>query len=105
MAIIVSVNLSTETARRLSERAAREGQTLEGLLHELAVQEALGSGNGNRATDELQADDERPWRGILVLDYAPKQIFKTEREVNVCALPSLPPEVIIDPRRLTDDSE
>lgn len=101
--MIVNLNLSAETAKRLSDKALREGQTLEGLLQDLAEHEA--SSNGGSATPEPQADEERPWRGVFVLDYPRQEIFRTEQEVNVNALPPLPPEIVIDPRRLADDSE
>jgi len=38
-------------------------------------------------------------------DYARREIFRAEQEVKVNALPSLPPEIVIDLRRLADDSE
>jgi hypothetical protein len=104
-AMIVNVNLSAETAQRLSDKAAREGQTLEGLLHDLAEHETQVPGNGSSAEREPQADEERPWRGVFVLDYPRQEVFKAQRDINVSSLPSLPPEVVIDPRRLTDDSE
>jgi hypothetical protein len=101
-AMIVNLNLSAETAKRLSDKAAREGQTLEGLLQDLAEHEASGNGS---STPEPQGNEERPWRGVFVLDYPRREIFRAEQEVNVNTLPPLPPEIVIDPRRLADDSE
>ena len=42
----VTLNLPPETERRLRERAARSGQTLEGYLEHLAGQAAAGAGDG-----------------------------------------------------------
>jgi hypothetical protein len=103
--MIVNVHLSAETAKRLSNKAAREGQTLEGLLRDLAEQEADTSTNGSSAAAEPEWDEERPWRGVFVLDYPRPEVFTAEQEVNVGALLPLPPEIVIDPRRLADDSE
>jgi hypothetical protein len=104
-AMIVNVSLSAEAVKRLSDKAAREGQTLEGLLQDLAEHEAEASTNGSSAASEPERDEKRPWRGVFVLDYPRREIFTAEQEVNVNALPSLPPEIVIDPRRLADDSE
>jgi hypothetical protein len=69
----------------------------------LAEHEA--SSNGSCATPEPEGGEEQPWRGVFVLDYPRREIFRAEQEVNVNALPPLPPEIVIDPRRLVDDSE
>jgi len=100
--MIVMLNLSAETAKRLGDRAAREGKTLKVLLQDLAEQEASDSGG---SCPKAQEDEERPWRGVFVLDYPQRELLTAEREVNVNALPSLPPEMLIDLERLADDSK
>jgi hypothetical protein len=101
--MIVHVNLPQETARRLTERAAREGQTLEVFLRRLAEYEA--GTDGGSPTPEDEEDEGRPWRGVLALDYPREELFRTEREVDVNQLPDLPPTFVLDPRRLIDDDE
>lgn len=103
--MIVNLNLSAETAKRLSDKAARDGRTLEGFLRDLAEHEADASANGNGAVRDSEAEEERPWRGVFALDYPQREIFKAEQEVITNALPPLPPQIMIDPRRLADDSE
>jgi hypothetical protein len=103
--MIVNLELSAETAKRLSDKAAREGQTLEGLLGNLAEHEAELSGNGQSAGAESPDAEARPWRGVFVLDYARRELCTMAHEVNVNALPSLPAEVQIDARRMADESE
>ena len=88
--MIVNLKLSVETAKRLGDKAAREGQSLEGLLENLAEHEAEVSGNGKSTDAESKEDEERPWRGVFVLDYPRQEIFTVEHEVNVSALPPLP---------------
>ncbi len=88
--MIVNLKLSVETDKRLGDKAAREGQSLEGLLENLAEHEAKLSGNGKSASDEPQEDEGRPWRGVFVLEYPRQEIFSVEHEVNVNALPPLP---------------
>jgi len=101
----VNLKLSVETAKRLSDKAIREGQTLEGFLENLAEHEALVPSNGKSADADRPEDEERPWRGVFVLDYPRQEIFAAEHEVNVNTLPSLPAEVRIDARRMADESE
>jgi hypothetical protein len=103
--MIVNLKLSAETTKRLSDKAFREGQTLEGLLENLAEQEAGAPSNGKSADVDPPEDDERPWRGVFLLDYPRQEIFAAEHEVNVNALPPLPAEVRIDARRMADESE
>lgn len=101
----VNLKLSPEAAKRLSEKAAQEGQTLERLLENLAEHEAGVSSNGKSAEAESPENEERPWRGVFVLDYPRQNIFTVEHEVNVSALPPLPAEIRIDARRLADESQ
>jgi hypothetical protein len=86
--MIVNLELSAETAKRLSDKAARDGQTLEGLLGSLAEHEAESSSNGQSAGAESPETEERPWRGVFVLDYARHELCTMAHEVNVNTLPS-----------------
>ena len=99
--MIVSFDLPPETAQRLSERAAQEGQTLETFLRNLAKQQAQVHGG----TPDGEDDEIRPWRGVFVLDYPIQELCHTELALSTNLLPSLPPEVILNPRRLVDDDE
>ncbi len=101
--MIVHVHLQPETARRLSERAAQEGQTLAAFLGNLAEQQAQA--NGGTPTPEVEETEGRPWRGVFVLNYPQQELFRTEREWTMSQLPSLPPEIVLDPRRLVDEDE
>jgi hypothetical protein len=103
--MIVHINLPPETAQRLSERAAREGQTLEAFLRNLAEQEAEARANGGSPRPEAEEDEGRPWRGVFVLEYPREELFRTERDLNVNRLPELPPAFVLDPRRLVDADE
>jgi len=103
--MIVNLKLSVETVKRLGDKAAREGQTLEGLLQNLAEHEAGASRNAKPSDVEPEDDEDRPWRGLFVLDYPREEIFAVEHEVNVNALPPLPAEIRIDARRMADESE
>jgi hypothetical protein len=102
--MIVHVNLPPELARRLSERAAREGQTLEAFLRTLAEQEAEAQSNGGPPIPEAE-EDSRPWRGVFAPDYPREELFRTEREVNISQLPELPSAFISGMRRLADADE
>ncbi|HWY85179.1 MAG TPA: hypothetical protein VNX28_00565 [Gemmataceae bacterium] len=103
--MIVNLKLSVETVKRLGDKAVREGQTLEGLLQNLAEHEAGASSNAKPSDAGPEDDEERPWRGLFVLDYPREEIFAVEHEVNVNALPPLPAEIRIDARRMADESE
>jgi hypothetical protein len=100
--MMVHLTLPPETARRLSERAAREGQTLEAFLRNLAEQEAAAPINGGPSVPEAEEDESRPWRGVFAPDYPREDLFRTAREVLVDRLPELPPAFVLDPRRLAD---
>jgi hypothetical protein len=103
--MIVNLNISAETAKRLGNKAAQEGQSLEGFLENLAEHEAGASNNGKSTEPDTQDDEERPWRGVFVLDYPRQEIFAAQHDVNVNALPPLPVDVRIDARRMADESE
>jgi hypothetical protein len=96
--MIVNLNLSAETAKRLSDKAAQEGHTLEDLLQDLAEHEANSSANGRSAVGNSLENEERPWRGVFVLDYPHPETVKIQQEVNINTLPALPAEIVIDPR-------
>jgi predicted transcriptional regulator len=54
----VTIRLEPETERRLKEKAAARGQTLEAYLERLAEREA-SAGNGTAAPEESGADSSR----------------------------------------------
>ena len=93
MIMNVTVTLSSETAKRLSELATREGHTLESLLGNLAEHEAESCSIEDAPAEESITDEERPWRGVFILDYSQREIFRAKKVVKTKDLLSLPPEI------------
>lgn len=102
--MVITLDLPAEIAQTLQRRAAREGRTLEAVLHDLAAQEARTE---TQAAPPEKADAEEeescPWRGIFELNYPRSELFRTELTLQVSELPPLPAEIILDLRRITDD--
>jgi hypothetical protein len=73
--MIVTLDLSPETAHRLREKAAQAGQTLEPFLQRLAEAQANGASPRTPAPFEPEEEDERHWRGVGVLPRPRRELF------------------------------
>ncbi len=71
----VTLDLSPESARRLREKAAREGQTLEAFLGKLAEDLAGAEVKTAALICDDEDEDERPWRGVCVLPRTRRPLF------------------------------
>jgi hypothetical protein len=116
----VSLSLTPEAERRLSERAAQQGKSLQGFIQDLIEKEASAT-NGSEAALAAQSahapdgglqakpdapdeyDDETPWRGVFAPVHERKPIFTTEMEFRISDLPRRKPHVTISPRWVDDD--
>jgi hypothetical protein len=85
--MIVTLNLSPETAQRLREKAAQAGQSLEAFLQRLAESQSNGTSAGTPALPEPEDDDERPWRGVCVLPRPRRELFSQPAPWVVATLP------------------
>jgi hypothetical protein len=115
----VSLSLTPEVEKRLSERAAQQGKSLHRFIQEIVEKEAL-VGNGTEinvamkpphkpdgpqpAPGALDEDDmDTPWRGVLALEHDRETIFTTEMKFRIADLPRREPQVTISPRWIDDD--
>ena len=116
----VSLSLTPEAEKRLSERAAQQGKSLQGFLQEIVEKEASVA-NGTQVTVAAQAgtepaggpqaaadapdadESETPWRGVFSLPRDRETLFTAEGEFRIADLPRREPQIAISPRWLDDD--
>jgi hypothetical protein len=114
-----SLSLTPEAEKRLSERAAQQGKSLQGFLQEIvekeasvangtevtaATQSGTQPGDGPQAApDASDAESEAPWRGVFAAPRDRETFFTAEVEFRIADLPRREPQVAISPRWLDDD--
>jgi hypothetical protein len=84
--MIVTLNLSPEATQQLLAKAAREGQTLEVFLGQLAEHEAAATAEDAGQVRDLE-DDDSPWRGVCVLRRPRRSLFPDSVTLSVDELP------------------
>ena len=111
----VSLSLTPEAEKRLSERAAQQGKSLQGFLQEIVEKEASVANGAQEAGTEptgglrgipeaADADEsETPWRGVFAPPRDREILFTAEVEFRIADLPRREPQIAISPRWLDDD--
>lgn len=114
----VSLSLTPEAEKRLSERAAQQGKSLQGFLQEIVDKEASvangiqvtvaaqsePAGRSQAAPDAADAgESETPWRGVFAPPRDRETLFTAEVAFRIADLPRREPQVAISPRWLDDD--
>jgi plasmid stability protein len=101
----ITIQLEPETERRLQEKAAQAGQSLEELVRQIA-REAAGTANGiapNAAEEDDEGPGQRPWRGVLALPRERAVLFS--EALSVDSLPKRPPSANLSWLRDRPDDE
>jgi hypothetical protein len=98
----ISLDCPPETERLLQERAARAGRTVAQYVRDLIERDLHGG--AAEAPTELD-EDERPWRGVLILPRPRYVLFTPELDIESGRLPQREPVVNMGWHRSAPDDD
>lgn len=100
----VELYLGPEVERRLRCKAAAGGVTLEAYLRTVVEHASQTSENADGATT-ADVEEDRPWRGVLVLPWSRRAAFSPRLECPALALPRREPVPNMNWHRVSADDE